>query len=693
MLTVRSNWLVSIACAAALAGSAAVAAPAPVATAPSAPAASAPATGAPSASDLTKAPEIQGVSLSPDGKHMVALTSPDGAVVDITVWNTDALGAQPVRIRSKFMRFIDVGFIKNDRLLFTAVQTDDVQGVPSHLVKQYVTDLDGKTFHPLLPDHSVTSEQEDEVDQLGGAQLISDLPTDPRKVLVVDQRLGHVGDIYKVDVYDMSAERVMQGSEKYSDYQVDLKGELRARAFQDFDGPNVYVAQQYRDPDTGQWVELFRDYAKDQKFVGIVGFTTDPHVILISSTEGGDKTGIYEYDVKQRKIIEPAFEHKLFAVIAPVTSGAAADYGRILGFRYDADIPRTYWTDGRFDALQKAAEKALGVTTTPVEWTDPGTGLKSTIQVEDGAALELVSRSDDLKLAIFEKSGPKQPPLYYLFDNGRLQLLGRARPWINTSALGDTKLVEYPARDGLLIPAFLTLPPAAKFGPGPYPTLVEPHGGPWARDFMDWDLAGWVQYFASRGYAVIEPQFRGSTDWGQKLWRAGDREWGQKMQDDLDDGVKWMVAQHVADPKRVAIFGYSYGGYAALAASIRPNGLYQCAVSGAGAGDLRKFIDETYESRFGREYQMPTVKGLNPMEHASDVKIPVLLYMGDHDTTVDPEESRRFAAAARASHEPIKLVEIKDMGHQYVFMTPAMMEEQLDIVDAFLKGECKPGGL
>ena len=104
---------------------------------------------------------------------------------------------------------------------------------------------------------------------------------------------------------------------------------------------------------------------------------------------------------------------------------------------------------------------------------------------------------------------------------------------------------------------------------------------------MDWDLAGWVQYFASRGYAVIEPQFRGSTGWGQKLWRAGDREWGQKMQDDLDDAVKWLIAQHVADPKRVAIFGYSYGGYAALAASIRPNGLYQCAISGAGAGDLR----------------------------------------------------------------------------------------------------------
>ncbi len=687
----RPNWLLIMACAAALAASQAVA-EAPV-SASAGGAAAAPPSGAPSASDLTKAPAIQDVSLSHDGKHLVALTSPDGTVVDITVWNTAALGAQPVRIRSKFMRFISVGFVKSDRLLFTAVQPDTVQGVPRHLVKQYVTDLEGKTFSPLLPDHSVTSEQENDVDQLGSARLISDLPMDPRKVLVADQRLGHVGDIYRVDVYDMSAERVMQGSERYFDYQIDLKGELRARSFQDYDGPNVYIAQQYRDPDTGQWVELFRNYAKDQRFISIVGFTSDPHVILTASTEGGDKTAIYEYDVKQRKIIEPAFQHKLFEATDPVISEAAADYGRLLGFRYDADISRTYWIDGQLAALQKAAEAALGIRTTPVDWVDPGTGLKSTIQVESGAALDLVSFSDDLKLAVFEKSGPKLPPQYYLLADGKLQLLGKARPWIDVNTLGDTKLVEYPARDGLLVPAFLTLPPAAQFGPGPYPTLVEPHGGPWARDYMEWDLAGWVQYFASRGYAVIEPQFRGSTGWGQKLWRAGDREWGQKMQDDLDDAVKWLVDQHVADPKRVAIFGYSYGGYAALAATIRPNGLYQCAISGAGAGDLQKFIDATYENRFGREYQMPTVKGLNPLAHAADAQIPVLVYMGDHDVTVDPEESRRFAAAARGAHKPVKLVEIKDMGHQYVFMTPAMMEEQLDIIDAFLKSDCKPGGL
>ena len=165
------------------------------------------------------------------------------------------------------------------------------------------------------------------------------------------------------------------------------------------------------------------------------------------------------------------------------------------------------------------------------------------------------------------------------------------------------------------------------------------------------------------------------------------------MQDDNDDGVKWLIGQKLADPKRVAMFGYSYGGYAALAASIRPNGLYQCAVSGAGAGDLGEISRATFDNRFQREFQHPTIGGLDALAHAKEAQIPVLLYHGDRDQTVDVEQSRKFAAALRGAGKPVKLVEIKDMGHQYIFMTPPMMLEQLDIVDAFLKTDCKPGGL
>lgn len=648
---------------------------------------------APSAGDLTRAPAIQSVSIAPDGQHLAGLASPDGGVVDIVVWRTDALAAQPVRIRATHMRFVTVRFLKNDRLLVTAVQPATVDGERLNLYKTYVTDLDGKSFDPLLPVAAVGSDMTTSYDQLVDAGLVSSLPMDPRHVMVEDHRLGSEGDIYRVDAYSLSAERVMKGSEKYFGYQVDLKGELRARQYADFDDGKIFIAQQLRDPSSGQWMELFRSYAKDRSLTTIIGFTADPNVILISSPEGADKTGIYEYDVKQRKIIEPAFQHKLFeAQPAVIISKAAADFGRPLGFYYDAETTKVYWLDGRMAALAKAASQALGVSTVNVDWTDPGGGLKATIAVEFGAEVSIASWSDDLKFVLIEKSGPRQPPEYYILAGGKLSLLGKARPWIDTASLGDTRLVEYPARDGLLIPAFLTLPPSS-FGPGPYPTLIEPHGGPWARDDMEWDLAGWIQYFASRGYAVLQPEFRGSEGWGQKLWRAGDGQWGQTMQDDNDDAVKWLVGQRIADPKRVAIFGYSYGGYAALAASIRPNGLYQCAVSGAGAGDLAAIAEATFDNRFQREFQHPTIAGLDALAHAKQAQIPVLLYHGDRDQTVDIEQSRKFAAALRAAGKPVKLVEIKDMGHQYIFMTPAMMQEQLDVIDAFLKTDCKPGGL
>jgi len=647
----------------------------------------------PSAKDLTRAPSIQSVSISPDGKHIAALSSPDGEVVDVVVWSTDNLAAPPTRVRSKLMRFLGVRFLKSDRLLVTAVQPAAVEGERLNLVKSYVTDLEGKSFNPFLPVHDVGSQMADSYNQIVESELVSTLPMDPRHVLVEDHRLGSDGDIFRVDTYTMSAERVMKGSEKYFAYQVDLKGELRARQFADFDNGKIFIAQQLRDPDSGQWVELFRSYAKDRSITTIIGFTSDPHVILISSPEGGDKVGIYEYDIKQRKVIEPAFQHKLFeAQPALIISTGAKDYGRSLGFYYDAETTRTYWLDDHIAALAKAADQALGAATVNVDWTDPGTGLKATIPVESGSSVSFLSWSDDMKYVLLEKSGPRQPPEYYLLSDGKLSLLGKARPWIDTAALGDTRLVEYPARDGLMIPAFLTLPPSS-FGPGPYPTLIEPHGGPWARDEMEWDLTGWIQYFASRGYAVLQPQFRGSEGWGQKLWRAGDGEWGQKMQDDKDDGVKWLIDQKIADPKRAAMFGYSYGGYAALAASIRPNGLYQCVISGAGAGDLGEISRATFDNRFQREFQHPTIAGLDALAHAKEAQIPVLLYHGDRDQTVDIEQSRKFAAALRGAGKPVKLVEIKDMGHQYIYMTPPMMQEQLDIVDAFLKTDCKPGGL
>jgi acetyl esterase/lipase len=648
----------------------------------------------PSARDFTRAAALDDVSISRDGKHIVALTSPDSEQVTISVWRADAPNQPPATLGSKRMRFLSVRFLKDDRLLVFAIQPITIGDLRGHLTKTWITDLEGKRWTELLPDRPTHSEDVRFINRLVNATLLDSLPLDPQFVLVEDHRPDGEGDVYRVNAYTGAAQRVERGSERFENPQADLKGEIRAKVEVNYEGGKVYLAQWIKHPDTGAWEEHFRSYARDREITEILGFMSDPGIVYIRSSKGRDKAGVYLYDVRARKILEPAFEHKLFEATAVVRSRAQADYGEPLGFVYDADSPRVYWTDAKLGGLAKGLETALGIARSSIDWVDPGGDGKTRLTVADSAGVQIVSMSADRKLMIVEKSGPKQAGEFYLFsDEGKLTLLGRARPWIDPASLGDTRLVEYAARDGLMIPAFLTTPPKAVFGPGPYPTLIEPHGGPWARDDLGWDVIGWVQYFASRGYAVLQPQFRGSEGWGQKLWRAGDGQWGQAMQDDKDDGVKWLVAQGIADPKRVAMFGYSYGGYAALAAAIRPGGLYQCAISGAGAGDLASISRATFDNRFQREFQHPTIKGLDALEHAGEASIPVFLYHGDRDQTVDIKQSRKFAAALRAAGKPYRLLEIPDMGHQYVTMTPAMMETQLVEIEKFLKSECKPGGL
>ncbi len=639
-------------------------------------------------------PAISDVSLSRDGKHIVALTSPKGQSPTISVWSTDALDKPPTVISAERVRILSVGFLKNDRLLVRTIQTFTQGNIKGHLSRQYVSDLEGKSWTTLLPDSRSKSSYEEYANKFDDSTIINLLPADPRNVVVEDNRLDTAGDILKVDVYSGTTERLMRGSDRFSGFQLDLKGQVRARQELSYDNGSVYLAQWIRDPATGEWAEHFRWYAKDREPVSIVGFTDDPNILYVSSSKGRDKVGLYVYDIKARQIVEPLLEHKLFDASGIVMSTAKADYGRVLGFRYQGPSNSVYWTDPTLAALNKTLRSALGVKTTTVNWNDQATGAITRLPVPDGADAYISDWSEDLKYFIVTKEGPGNPGEFYLLDaSGSLSLLGKVRPDLDASALGTTRLVQYPARDGLIIPAFLTTPPAEKYGPGPYPTLIEPHGGPWARDSLDWDPAGWVQYFASRGYAILQPQFRGSEGWGQKLWRAGDGEWGQKMQDDKDDGAQWLIDQKIAAPGKIAMFGYSYGGYAALTAAIRPHGLYRCAISGAGAGDLASIKRATFDSRFLREFQNPTIGGLDALAHAQEAQIPLFIYHGDRDRTVDVKQSRKFADALKAAGKPYRYLEIKDMGHQLVTMEPAMIQTQLLEIESYLNTECGVGGM
>ncbi|UPT62032.1 MAG: prolyl oligopeptidase family serine peptidase [Hyphomonadaceae bacterium JAD_PAG50586_4] len=235
----------------------------------------------------------------------------------------------------------------------------------------------------------------------------------------------------------------------------------------------------------------------------------------------------------------------------------------------------------------------------------------------------------------------------------------------------------------------MTLP--AGYRPGvdaPLPTIIQPHGGPWGRNEADWgggDIPV-TQYFASRGFAVLQPQFRGSTGFGNALWRAGDGEWGQKMQDDKDDGLAWLVEQRIADPNRAMIYGFSYGGFAAIAATVRPNSPYRCAISGAGVASLQRLGTLWSNNRVQRQLQGTTVRGMDPLENASRASIPILLYHGDYDTAADIWHSERFAAALRANNKPHEYVVIPEMPHGAV--NPEMRRREFQLVEDFIRGTC-----
>lgn len=635
----------------------------------------------PTAEDFDRQSAIRNVSISPDGQHIAGVTSPDGATTMVSIWRTDAPGEAPKTLGASAPNVIQsVQFIKSDRVAVVVRQIYTQGTNKTHVFRLFIVDFDGKKWMNALGG--------DNQNEYVAAQVIDTLPTDPRNILVASN-----DGIYKVDVYTGRSGRVFASSDKFGGEQIDLKGEVRARQSVDFEGGKVYIAQWIRNPTTNAWEEHFRWFAAEREPREIIGFTQDPNIVYVSSSAGRDKAAIYEYNITTRQTGEPIFETKFFDATGVIQSNSPADYGRLLGFTYGAENGREYWVDGKIDSLAKGLRKAFDIKTTPVAWTDIATGEKARFSTADGADVVMSSWSDDLSRAIVVKTGASQPPEYYLLADGKVTLLGKSRPWMNTGALGDSRLVQYPARDGLLIPAFLTTPKKEIHGAGPYPTIILPHGGPWARDDMGWDGSGWVQYFVARGYVVLQPQFRGSQGWGQKLWRAGDAEWGQKMQDDKDDGAKWLVAQGIAAPDRIAMHGYSYGGYSAMAAAVRPNGIYQCAVAGAGVASIEKFREIVNQSRILRELQRPTINGLSPFEKASEVSIPIFLYHGDRDVTVPISESERFVSVLKSTGKSYRYLPIKDMGHQSNRWEVGQVAEVLTSVESYLATECGPGGL
>jgi dipeptidyl aminopeptidase/acylaminoacyl peptidase len=386
---------------------------------------------------------------------------------------------------------------------------------------------------------------------------------------------------------------------------------------------------------------------RDDSVVDMIRFVDNTQRgIVVTNAETG-RFGVYEYDFSTDTRGATVFEHPEVDVTAPIF---AAD-GSVDGIVYDDDRPRVHWIDPDLAAVQQAVDRALS-------------GKTNTI---------LNSSRDGNRLLVWS-SAPDDPGTYYVYDRAarRMEMFASPYEGLHERRLAPVRPVSYQSRDGLRIGGYLTLPPGAP--ERGLPLVVLPHGGPFLRDRWVFDQE--VQFLASRGYAVLQPNFRGSTGYGREFVAKGYGQLGGGMIDDMDDGVEWLVREGIADPARVCIMGSSYGGYAATWAAMRSPERYRCAISWAGPSDLRStvrhdwggFVPQRYVRQFRERVEGEEridLNAISPLRQVERLRVPLLIGHGDADTTVPADQSRRLVAALTRRGNPPESVFYPEAGHGF----------------------------
>jgi dipeptidyl aminopeptidase/acylaminoacyl peptidase len=302
--------------------------------------------------------------------------------------------------------------------------------------------------------------------------------------------------------------------------------------------------------------------------------------------------------------------------------------------------------------------------------------------------ISINSRSRDGNTLTVFNSGPRDPGSYYLLKNGKITSLGSRQPLLESENLADLKYIRYDARDGRRIPAFLTVPQ----GKAPFPLIVLPHGGPFVQETVVYDE--WAQMLANNGYMVLQPQYRGSHGYGMKFYLDAFEKGGEggfKMQDDKDDGVQYLVESGLVDPDRVAMFGWSYGGYAAFVAASREHQIYQCVIAGAAVSDpLMQVNYYRFQMRGAQRDEQLRMwdDSISPIKEVEKVNVPMLLIHGNVDQRVPPEHARKYRKLLEKYNKNYKYLELDGADH---FSSTLFYRHQIALYESiidFLNNDC-----
>jgi len=595
-------------------------------------------------------PVISRMKLSPDGKYIAGLLNYKGDIL----LRTQKLYSQESHIVLKFdnkeykVRWYD--WANNRRLLvgvlFPSKRDYYLKMGESRLL---AINCDGSKGKELAIPQYFSHPGKGEIGRPSGEwesqfrdKVIDFLPGDRDHVLIsVDFEEPTYPSVYKMNIYNGKRKLIKRFQPPIRQWITDQQGRIRVGyGYKESDFKVIAC-----DSDGKNWRTIWEFEAFTDAEIIPLGFGIDPNMLYVQALYSG-KAAVFKVDLRQEPPVKNlvAWDPKYDISGSLILSPKSRD---VIGVYYVEDTDRYLYWDNTYKAFQLTIDKALPQTINYI-----------------------INWSKDEKQYVLFSTGSFNPGTFYYGDVEKRSLdkIGECYPDLSAEDLSGKKMITYKARDGLEITGYLTLP---KYGKQkPYPAIIYPHGGPSSRDDMDFDY--WTEFFASRGYAVLQMNFRGSEGFGSKFMTAGFKNWGLTMQDDITDGTLWLIQQGIADPYKIGIVGASYGGYAALMGAVKTPDLYNCAVSFAGVSDLKLLLEherhfvnsaineEIIGNRFKDSEQLVET---SPLRNVDKIKIPIFIAHGDKDLTVDVEHSDRMADALKNNNKEYEYLLLEGGDH------------------------------
>ena len=577
--------------------------------------------------DFFKNPEMSSFQLSPNGKHISYMKPWEDGDRMMNVYVKEINSEKEIRITSASERSLYGYFWINDsRIAYIQDKGGDEN------IHIYAVDIDGGNDIDLTPFDNIQ------------ARITDDLEDDPNFMLVaLNQRNPQIHDVYRLNVNSGDLEMIAENPGNISGWVTDNDGKLRLATTSD----GVNTSLLYRENESDEFKSILTTNFKET--VAPLYFTFDNKELYVASNRGRDKTAIFKFDLNTAKEGKLIFENSEVDVYGLMRSKKRKV---ITGVSYTTDKRQMQFFDEWRENLQATLESKL-----------------------KGVEVAISQFSKDETKAIVVTYSDRSRGTYYYYDINADELvkLAELSPWLDENDMAEMQSISYKSRDGLTINGYLTLPKNYKKG-DKLPIVVNPHGGPWARD--NWGFDPQVQFLANRGYGVLQMNFRGSTGYGREFWEISFKQWGKTMQDDISDGVLWLIDEGIADSERIAIYGASYGGYATLAGLTFTPDLYACGVDYVGVSNIFTLLETLppywelgrqmmYEMIGDPETEKDLLKAASPLFHVDKIKAPLFVAQGANDPRVKQAEADQIVEALESRGIDVPYMLKEDEGHGF----------------------------